>query len=326
MARRRRRKGPAGIPFPIPRIPARYRWIALALNVFLLVVGLGWYATQSRERQEEIQQLVGNYLDANKRVDLSDLALDLWRYYYGGDFIDSDFRGGQNMAYGGIPEKGAFSHSIRVLHNSGYLCGYADAIRSPVWVAYRLFDLPEMPEVAERPDVFTTDDRTFSKVRSSEFTGSGYDRGHLAPNQAIALCYGPVAQEETFLMSNIIPQYHTLNAGPWKTLEQKIIHNYTARFREIWVLAGPAYDRNPKQIGSGLLVPDYSYKILVDETDGQVRMLAFLMPAEASFNDPPDRFLTTVDAIEERTGLDFFPLLPDEAEARLESHLAQSLW
>jgi len=42
-------------------------------------------------------------------------------------------------------------------------------------------------------------------VTSHDYTGSGYNRGHCAPNYAIAVCYGAQAQLETFLMSNILP-------------------------------------------------------------------------------------------------------------------------
>ncbi len=55
------------------------------------------------------------------------------------------------------------------------------------------------------------DTLTIAKVTHNDYTHSGYDRGHMAPNYAIATRYGQEAQKETFLMSNIVPQLGNLN-------------------------------------------------------------------------------------------------------------------
>jgi endonuclease G len=51
-----------------------------------------------------------------------------------------------------------------------------------------------------------------------DYKGSGIDRGHMAP-AADNQCSGPEAMKESFYFSNMAPQYHSLNAGDWKTLE-----------------------------------------------------------------------------------------------------------
>lgn len=92
------------------------------------------------------------------------------------------------------------------------------------------------------------DKRTAARVEPDDYTRSGYDRGHMAPNYGIATRFGRQAQEETFLMSNISPQKHGLNAGVWKTLEQRIATNYPGRFGEVWVLAGPVFAARPERL------------------------------------------------------------------------------
>jgi len=46
----------------------------------------------------------------------------------------------------------------------------------------------------------------------------GFDRGHMSP-AASNECSGNEVLSECFYFSNMAPQYHSLNAGDWKTLE-----------------------------------------------------------------------------------------------------------
>ncbi len=71
----------------------------------------------------------------------------------------------------------------------------------------------------ERPFRFEIDIRTDAKVNHDDYTGTGYDRGHMAPNAALLAQYGQIAQLETYLMSNICPQTGSLNRGIWAKLE-----------------------------------------------------------------------------------------------------------
>ncbi len=51
-----------------------------------------------------------------------------------------------------------------------------------------------------------------------DYVGSGTDRGHMCP-AASNECQTPLVLTECFYMSNMAPQYHSLNAGDWKSLE-----------------------------------------------------------------------------------------------------------
>ena len=155
--------------------------------------------------------------------------------------------------------------------------------------------------------------------------GSGYDRGHMAPNYAIAVCYGPQAQLETFLMSNIIPQRPSLNRQVWERLEQSEIRDYAPRYRQIWVIDGPIF-RHPGRLRGGENVPDACYKIIVREDYGQPRILAFIMPQTVRGTEPPTQFLTSVHEIEQETGLDFFNRMRPEVQKQLEAKTAAGMW
>ncbi len=304
-------------------------FLLLAFNALMLGFGFVWFSFQPQERQEEVRFVCKNYLARNRKISLPELASDIWNIYYGRDFVACDYAAAEALVYAGLPVRQVQSQQagLRVLRNQGYITGYDEIRRTPLWVAYRLFDLSEEPEIGDRPDSFSLDKRSIAKVRSEEYTGSGFDRGHLAPNYAIARCYGPKAQEETFLMSNIVPQRHAFNAGVWKKLELREAVNYPGRFREIWLLAGPVFLNAPaRELPSGLPVPDAFFKIIVAEQAGKIRTLAFLFDHNADENRDLNEFLCSIEEIEQLTGLIFFPELPADIQQQLAAKVSRKCW
>jgi endonuclease G len=59
---------------------------------------------------------------------------------------------------------------------------------------------------------------TYSDL-TNDYKNSGFDRGHNSPS-ADNLCEGQIVQKECFYFTNMTPQYHILNAGDWKMLEE----------------------------------------------------------------------------------------------------------
>jgi len=313
----------------LPRSLRRAKVFVVANLVLWGLIG-GWYLFQPPERKEDVARLVGNWVDGRKNVTAFEVAWDLWQIYGSEDFVGGAVAVGVNASemqahlYGG-----AFPQTTRkvqrVLANEGYVVGYSEALGNPLWAAYRARDV-ETLDAPKRPEEFRVDTRTSARVEPDDYTRSGYDRGHLAPNFAIATRYGRSAQEETFLMSNITPQKHALNAGPWKTLEQKIATSYAARFGEVWVMAGPVFGEKPARLQRRVAVPEAFFMVVVDESDGRVRAQAFLFPQETPDGDELGKYVVTIDEIETRTGLDLLTALPDEAENALEARRATRVW
>ena len=295
----------------------------------VLILALGsWYVAQPASRREEVRMLVENYLTRNKRIELLDVVRDIWTLYYSDQFVAVPQRKAEGSAalYAGGARPVAPTTPVRVLANSGYVVGYSDILRDPLWAAYRVWDLPIIPDPAPRPEKFSVDLRTVARVEPSAYSGSGYDRGHMAPNYAIATRFGSGGQEETFLMSNIVPQKHSMNAGLWKELELRAATSYAARFREVWVMAGPVFGNHPQRLRGGVAVPEACWMVMLDEHEGRVRTLAFVIPQDAPKAATPARYLVSIDHIEAITGLDLFPDLPDAVEAVLESKTAERVW
>jgi len=310
-------------------IPRSFRRTKAFLFANLVLwCGLGaWFLFQPKERQQEVSALMHNAFAGHKDISAFEVAWDLWQIYGSKDYVAVTAPAGDRThLYGGAPRIMAPpATTVRVLANTGYVVGYSESLGNPLWAAYRVTDI-DLQDSPPRPDAFTPDLRTTARIESQVYSNSGYDRGHMAPNYAIATRYGQRAQEETFQMSNICPQRHALNAGTWKQLEQRIATNYAGRFGEIWVQAGPVFGASPEKLRRRVAVPEAFYMIVVDESGGRVRAEAFIFPQDTPAAAKMDDYLASVDEIERRTGLNFLSELPDEAEDALEARKVERAW
>lgn len=217
------------------------------------------------------------------------------------------------------------------LSNPGYKVGYDENDKLPRWSAYRVF--PPRFDLPDRPSRFRVDPRTESRVRTELYTRSGFDRGHLAPNYALAVCHGPSAQRASFLLSNVVPKLHALNSGLWRDLEVRIADRYTRRYGDVWVANGPVFLPGvpARRIGNfdvTIRVPDAFWLVVAERTPaGALRVQALLIPHAEIWRARDLRpYLVSVDEIERLTGLDLFPGLPEPAQSRLEKLVAPRAW
>ena len=239
------------------------------------------------------------------------------------DRVAGNYKG--MYCYAGEPKITTYPHPILVLTNVGYIAGYDETRKDPAWVCYRLNKVASLI-APPRPKTFSTDLRTKAKVKTGDYTGTGYDRGHMAPNYAIAVCYREQAQLETFLMSNIIPQKPNLNRKVWEHLEEREMKTYAQDFKSVWVITGPVFDKQPARFPSGIAIPVKCFKIFVREENGQPKVLAFEMSQDVTGNEQLQKFLTSVRDVEANTGLDFLNELPNDVENKIEMEKAVGIW
>ncbi len=216
-------------------------------------------------------------------------------------------------------------NDVVVLRRKGYWVGWSPSLGHPVWAAYSI-PIRKLLEAPPPRPPFASDPEAPKSSHPSDYTGSGYDRGHMAPNYLIATRFGRAAQHETFLMSNIVPQRPSLNRGPWKRLEQ-IVADDLANFGDpTWVITGVVPNQKKHLKSSRVRVPSACYKIVCALHKGCLRVLAVQMPQELSEAKHPRYCLTSVDALEALTGLDFFSALSSERQEALERPEANRFW
>jgi endonuclease G len=97
---------------------------------------------------------------------------------------------------------------------------YSKSLKYPVLVEWFVTKAKVgCPTPLARKDNFKPDPQLVNETNiAADYVGSGTDRGHNMP-AAENLCQGTTVQDECFYYSNMTPQYHSLNAGDWKSLE-----------------------------------------------------------------------------------------------------------
>ena len=213
--------------------------------------------------------------------------------------------------------------SNSIIRHTYYCLSYNEKYEQANWVYYTLTDKMVTGGGEERSNKFKVDRMVSTgSAKSSDYTKSGYDRGHLCP--AADMGFSPTSMKESFLMSNISPQAPDFNRGIWKELETEV-RKWAKKEHQIYVVTGPVFKDNKGTIGADkVLVPGYFFKIIYEETN-EPKILAFVFPNRKS-DRPLTDFTVSVDEAEKLTGFDFFSQLPDELEAKLESRVELSGW
>lgn len=226
---------------------------------------------------------------------------------------------GKNLVFDFLPT----STTNQIVVHNNYTLSYNEKYEQAEWVAYELKKSELKRNNFKRP--YFIDDPKVSTGSASwrNYRHSGYDRGHLCP--AGDRRFSKEAFDETFYTSNISPQVNEFNAGIWNTLEQKTRY-WAAKYDGIYVVTGGILTKNLETIGNeDVAVPEYFYKVLLDDSRGQYKMIAFLMLAQDS-QKPLYDFVVSVDEIEKMTGIDFFPNLSDNIENKLEKSSDYKDW
>ena len=204
-----------------------------------------------------------------------------------------------------------------------YTLSYNEKNEQANWVYYTLTDDMVVNGGEERSNNFRMDQKVPTQsAKSSDYTKSGYDRGHLCP--AADMGFSQVSMEESFLMSNISPQVPDFNRGIWKELESQV-RDWARKEQKIVVVTGPVFSDNKGVIGKEeVLVPGYYFKVIYDATD-EPKLIAFVLPNSKS-DRPITDFAVTTDEVEKLTGYDFFSQFPDDMELKLESRVVLAGW
>ena len=225
----------------------------------------------------------------------------------------------------GLMELPATSGDDIILTHTGFIISYNAEARLPEWVAYELTADETLGDVDRDESVFRMDP-TYKGTQAmrEDYIDSGWTRGHMAC--AADFQWDEEAMNDTFYLTNICPQDEELNKGDWNYLEKQV-RRWARDYGKVWVVSGPIVGTNRYGIigDRGVTVPDSFFKAVLAENRGKYHAIAFVMD-----NDDKRYWLDdcamTVDELEDITGLDFFPLLPDEVEKNVESKITLSFW
>ncbi len=225
-----------------------------------------------------------------------------------------------------------------------YTLSYNTQTLCPNWVAWHLGT--ENIGEADRMDDFRPDPELPSgwygiKKADYQYNKYGFDRGHVCPSADRTTTKEDNSM--TFLMTNMVPQSPDNNRVIWMHFE-----NYERELakagNELYIIAGPygtggtsskgTFDEIPVTLKSGdvlhMNVPSYTWKVVLaiptgegdlSRVDESAVAIAINVPNKMGMQKTGDweQFICSIDEIEDLTGYDFFELLPDTIENKLEA-------
>ena len=215
--------------------------------------------------------------------------------------------------YGGVyPEfsNKKLSNNTQALCMDGFAVMYSGVSRTPLWSAEHLNRkrLQQAKQI-DREDSFHEESRLPQSMRAklSDYSGSGYDRGHLAPNGDMA---NRSQQYDSFSLANIAPQSPRNNRYIWRNIESATRY-LTQQYGEVYTITGVAFtDKKAKQLAGRVLVPSHFFKAVYIPASDQAGV--YYAP-----NDESERIeIISIDELTAKIGIDVLPVLDAKTKAQ----------
>jgi len=208
-----------------------------------------------------------------------------------------------------------------------YSMSYSRDNGGPNWVSWHLDS--SWLGTTPRQDDFRADTTLpagWYQVQATDFSGSGFDRGHMCPSADRTITV--TANSATFLMTNMIPQLPANNQGVWANLES-YSRTLVSQGNELYIISG----------GQGLqffianghvAVPSQTWKVIivlpvgtndVSRVTTATRTIAVVIPNSGSIGTDWRAYRVSVDQVEALTGFDFFSNVSSGIQAVIEGRV-----
>jgi len=152
---------------------------------------------------------------------------------------------------------------------------YNHDLKAAKAVGYTLYgDLVNENNIDDRPSfkVERAIERQY-RASTSDYTGSGYDRGHLACDAAFD--WSEESLNATYSLANVIPQARKVNRYTWVKAE-RYARYVAVNLGEVNVVNVVKYSDTPERIGNhGIAVPEGYFKVLYNKDQNFTRCLYY---------------------------------------------------
>ena len=213
---------------------------------------------------------------------------------------------------------GAPSQTDYLLCRETFTVGYNAVTKQADWVAYSI-TADSVGVYIERTDDFREDGELLLRARSTleHYSGSGYDRGHLAPAATVGTTKATMS--DSFILSNISPQLAGFNRDGWADLESAV-RDCVYDQQSLYVITGPVIpDEDGERIDrNGPVIPSAFFKLIMT-TSAPYKALALVVPHAEFSMTGVEAFIVTPNELEELVGIDIGASLDDGIEVEMES-------
>ncbi len=245
-----------------------------------------------------------------KQTKLSAILFALWFVTAQATTIDQQC---PEFVFHGAPVS-SYTEPTQQLCKTNWGAHYLLPLKATEFVVEKI-NLEDVNGSAQRRDNFRADPEIPAQHRAelSDYAGTGYDRGHLAP--AATNTRTVEIMSESFLLTNMVPQVPNLNRGIWLRLELRVRNWVRDHSKEIYVVSGAVYGDGHLSVGEGVAVPTHMFKVIVDAAEH--KGIAFWFPNDLGTRIPQrelPNYAVSIREVEQRTGINFHPLLPADLE------------
>jgi endonuclease G, mitochondrial len=222
-----------------------------------------------------------------------------------------------------------------LLNKTQYAVSYDRDKGRPNWVSWHL-DSTWLGSTPRQDDfrADTTLPAGWYQVQATDYSGSGFDRGHHTPSGDRTNT--AASNSSTFLMTNMMPQSPDNNQGPWESLES-YCRTLVSSGSELYIVAGGTGSGGTGSNGGTtftvaaghVAVPSQTWKVImvlpagandVSRVTASTRAIAVIMPNTQGIRTVPWRnYRVSVDQVESLTGYDFFSSVPTTIQSAIES-------
>jgi endonuclease G len=225
-----------------------------------------------------------------------------------------------------------------LLDKPQYAVSYNRDLGRPNWVSWHLAN--NWLGGAPRQNDFRNDTTLpagWYQVQGTDYTGSGFDRGHHCPS---ADRTSTVADNSaTFLMTNMMPQAPDNNQGPWEAFET-YCRDLVNQGNELYIIAGGTGSGGTGSNGGvtttiangHVAVPAKTWKVVlvlpqatgndVSRVTTSTRTIAVILPNTQGIRaNDWKTYRVSVDQVESLTGYDFFSNVPANIQSIIEARV-----
>ena len=218
------------------------------------------------------------------------------------------------------------NHDHYLIERTVEAIDYSDNFGEPVWASWDLTsgDLGSSGRNAS----FYTDTNlpaNFYQVASGDYSGSGYDRGHMCPSADRTT--NADVNKLVFYMSNIIPQAPKNNEVVWGNFED-YCRTLAQAGNELLIICGPSgFNGSLIQPSQRAFLAASTWKVVVvvppgdgttlSRIDATTRVIAIKIPNNNSVSSTWQNYITSARQIEVDTGFTFFTALPSDVASAL---------
>jgi endonuclease G len=228
----------------------------------------------------------------------------------------------------GIPEAASAGDARHyLLTKPQYVTSFDSVRKNPRWTSWELTNA-WLGSTSRSPN-FQTDTTlpsSFGQPVNSDFTGSGFQRGHICPSGDRTDSVPD--NQATFVFTNVVPQTAASNTGTWESLE-RTERTLVQTGNHVFIIAGSLW-ADQRTIGNGVAVPTSMFKVVVvmngahptpADVTTSTRVISVEIPNTDTVSGDFTHYRTSFGALEAKTGLHFLSDVPAAIHDALASHV-----